>query len=75
MKRILRNKALKTWAIRLAIAFVASQITGMGMGYCLAGYFLCLFLFDFAARLFCSLIGMALTIVLALALFIGFLTL
>jgi len=74
MKKILRNSMVSTWVKRLIIAFIASQITGLGMGYLLAGYFVALFLFDFAIRLLLSLMGVVIMVILTLILFIGILT-
>nr|WP_321355653.1 hypothetical protein [uncultured Draconibacterium sp.] len=73
MKRILGNRIIRIWIVRVAIAFIASQLTGMGFTYCLVGYFVVLFLFDIASRLLLSLIGIVVMIVLALSLFLGLL--
>jgi len=74
MKKILRNSMVSTWVVRLIIAFIASQITGFGMGYLLAGYFIVIFIFEFAIRLLLSLIGVVFIVILALTLFVGLLT-
>ncbi|MFV0266241.1 MAG: hypothetical protein ACK5HT_03805 [Draconibacterium sp.] len=70
-----KTEILKTWGIRLTVVFVASQVTGLGIGYCLAGYFVFMFLFQFFLRLFLSLIGLVFMVMLLLTLFIGLLTL
>ncbi len=75
MKKILKSRFVKVWFVRLLLAFIASQITGLGIGYCLAGYFVATFLFDFAIRFLLSLLGMILMVVLTLSFFIGLLTL
>lgn len=64
----------KTRGIRLAVVFVASQVTGLEIGYCLAGYFVSMFLLQFFLRLFLSLIGLVFMVMLLLILFIGILT-
>ena len=74
MKKILRNRMVSTWIIRFSIAFVVSQITGLGMGYLLAGYFIVIFLFDFAIRLLLSIMGIVIIVILGIALFVGLLT-
>jgi hypothetical protein len=73
MKKIF-NRTVITWVIRLIVAFIASQITGMGIAYCLAGYFAAIFLFDIALRLLLSLIGVVFMLILVLTLFAGLLT-
>lgn len=75
MKKILYNKMLRIWAIRLFIIFTASLATGLGIGYCFAGYFVLMFLSQFFIRLFLSFVGLALMVVLLLTFFIGLLTL
>ena len=74
MKRILGNRIIRIWIARVAIAFIASQLTGMGFTYCLAGYFVVLFSFDLAVKLLLSLTGIVIMVVLALTVFIGLLT-
>jgi len=74
MKKVLRNSMVSTWIVRLIVAFVASQITGFGMDYLLAGYFIVIFLFEFAVRLFLSLMGIVIIVILALTLFVSLLT-
>jgi hypothetical protein len=75
MKKIFYNRRLRVWGIRFAIVFIASQITGLGIGYCFAGYFVLMFLSQFFVRLFLSFVGLALMVVLLLTFFIGLLTL
>ncbi len=74
MNAIFKNRTLKVWAVRLIMAFVVSQITGLSMDYCLAGYFVGLFLFDFTVNLLLSFIGGALIVASSLALFFKLLT-
>lgn len=75
MKKILFNSMLRAWALRLLIAFTASQITGLGIGYCFAGYFVLMFLSQFLVRLVLSFAGLVLMVILLLIFFIGLLTL
>lgn len=75
MNKILYNRMLRIWAIRLFIVFTASQITGLGVWYCFAGYFLLMFLFEFFVRLVFSFAGLLLMMMLLLTFFIGLLTL
>jgi len=75
MKKILYNRMLRIWAIRLFIVFTASHATGLGIGYCFAGYFVLMFLSQFFVRLFLSFVGLALMLMLLLIFFIGLLTL
>ncbi|SHJ96091.1 hypothetical protein SAMN05444280_14312 [Tangfeifania diversioriginum] len=75
MKKILNNKTLRVWAIRLLIVVTASQVTGLGIGYCFAGYFVLMFLFQFFVRLLFTFAGLALMVLFLLTFFIGLLTL
>ena len=74
MKRILENRIVRIWSVRLLIAFIVSHFTETGVIYCLAGYFVVLFLFDFAVKLLLPLTGIVIMVVLALTVFIGLLT-
>jgi hypothetical protein len=75
MKKLLYNRMLRVWGTRLLIVFIASQVTGLGIGYCFAGYFVLMFLSQFFVRLLLSFVGLALMVVLLLTFFIGLLTL
>ncbi len=74
MSKITGNKTAIKWILRLIIVFSISQITGLGIGYCLAGYFLSMFLFDFAIRIFSAFTGILLMLILMFILFIGILS-
>jgi len=74
MSKITGNKTARKWILRLIIVFTISQITELGIGYCLAGYFLSMFLFDFVIRLFSAFTGIMLMLILMFILIIGLLT-
>ncbi len=75
MKKLLYNRMLRVWETRLLIVFTASQVTGLGIWYCLAGYIVMMFLFQFLLRLILSFAGLVLMVMLLLTFFIGLLTL
>ena len=73
MKNLLHKLPIR-WIFRLAIAAIASYVTGLSFGWCILAYIGVMFLIRFSLNMLVVLVGCALMVGVFLALFFGLLT-
>ena len=71
----LQGKLPIRWIFRIAIAAIASYITGLSFGWCILAYIGIMFLIRFSLNMLFAILGCALMVGVFLALFIGLLAL
>ena len=74
MKTLLHKLPIR-WIFRLAIAAIASYVTGLSFGWCILAYIGVMFLVRFSLNMLIVLAGFTLMLGVFLALFLGLLTL
>lgn len=71
----LQGKLPIRWIFRIAIAAIASYVTGLSLGWCILAYIGIMFLIRFSLNMLVVILGCALMVGVFLALFIGLLAL
>jgi len=73
MKNLLHKLPIR-WIFRLAIAALASNVTGLSLGWCILAYIGVMFLIRLSLNMLLVIIGFTLMVCVFMALFLGLLS-